>query len=92
MQETKESTYSTGKTVCDALRYICDASYAVLPKDMAHQIGEFKKNLLSGMRSIIEKDIKWVEARVAGGDRLREEWRRAAEPSATEREATGSGI
>jgi hypothetical protein len=93
MQETKESTYCAGNTVCDALRYLCDASYAVLPKDVAHQLGEFKKNLLSGMRRVIEKDIEWVDARVAGGDRLREEWRRRASASTgSEGSAAGSGI
>ncbi|HEV2912655.1 MAG TPA: hypothetical protein VGX92_05005 [Pyrinomonadaceae bacterium] len=98
MEETKETAYTTGaKTVCDALRYLCDASYAVLPKDVAHQLGEFKKNLLSGMRWVIEKDIEWVDARIAGGDRLREEWRRATAASSAsaatgESEATGGGI
>lgn len=91
MQETKESAYCAGSSVCDALRYICDASYAVLPKDVAHQLGELKKNFLSGVRWVIEKDIEWVDARVAGGDRLREEWRRGAHTTATD-EAPGGGI
>jgi hypothetical protein len=93
MQETKETAHSAGaKTVFDALRYLCDASYAVLPKDVAHQLGELKKNFLSGMRRVIDKDIEWVEARVAGGDRLREEWRRAAPSTSGESEAPGGGI
>ncbi len=79
MQDTKEPTYRTGNTVCDALRYIGDASFAILPKDIAHQFGELKKNFFSGLRSLIEKEIKWTEDRVAGGDRLREEWRREAQ-------------
>lgn len=77
--DTKDSTYRTGSVVCDALRYIGDASYAVLPKDIAHQLGELKKNFFSGLRSLVEKEIKWTEDRVAGGDRLREEWRREAQ-------------
>jgi hypothetical protein len=93
MYESKESTRCAGNTVCDALRYICDASYAVLPEDVAHQLGEFKKNLLSGMRRVIEKDIEWIDARVAGGDRLREEWRRGASSSTSSEGTTaGSGI
>ncbi|HEX8143357.1 MAG TPA: hypothetical protein VF553_12225 [Pyrinomonadaceae bacterium] len=92
MEETKETGgYCAANSVCDALRFLCDASYAVLPRDAAHQLGEMKKNFLSGVRWVIEKDIEWIDARVAGGDRLREEWqrRRAADESGA---AAGSGI
>jgi len=78
MQETTESTSKTESNVvnelCDALRYLGDASYAILPKDIAHNLGDLKKSFLSTIRSLIDKDIEWVEARVSGGDRLREEW------------------
>jgi hypothetical protein len=60
--------------LCDALRYLGDASYAILPKDVAHNLGDLKKSFLSTIRTLIDKDIEWVEARVAGGDRVREEW------------------
>ena len=88
MEETKDASYCTGNAVCDALRYLGDASYAVLPRDVAHQVGEFKKNLLGGVRWLLEKEIKWIDERVAGGDRLREEWRRGTGAS----EDVGSGI
>ncbi|MBV9960148.1 MAG: hypothetical protein JO360_17105 [Acidobacteria bacterium] len=88
MSETKDASYCTGNTVCDAFRYLGDASYAVLPKDMAHQLGELKKNFLGGVRWLIEKEIKWIDERVAGGDRLREEWQRHARAG----EDVGSGI
>ncbi len=58
----------------DALRYLGDASYAILPKDVAHNLGDLKKSFLSTIRTLIDKDIEWVDARVAGGDRVREEW------------------
>ena len=78
MQETSESTSNTESNVvnelCDALRYLGDASYAILPKDIAHNLGDLKKSFLSTIRTLIDKDIEWVEARVSGGDRLREEW------------------
>ena len=78
MQETTESTSNTECNVVnelrDALRYLGDASYAILPKDIAHNLGDLKKSFLSTIRSLIDKDIEWVEARVSGGDRLREEW------------------
>ena len=44
---------------------------------MAHSLGEFKKSFLINVRQLVDKDIEWVDARVAGGDRLRDEWRRA---------------
>lgn len=68
--------------VCDVLRYLGDVSYAVLPRDMAHNLGEFKKSFLSNVRELIDKDIEWIDARVAGGDRMREEWQRACSSEA----------
>ncbi|HEX9425324.1 MAG TPA: hypothetical protein VF899_18930 [Pyrinomonadaceae bacterium] len=81
MPETTESETQaeSGKDVinelCDAVRYIGDVSYAILPEDVAHNLGDLNKSFLSTIRSLIDKDIEWVEARVAGGDRLREEWK-----------------
>ncbi len=86
--ETKDASYCTGNPVCEVLRYLGDASYAVLPRDVAHELGELKKNFLGGVRWLLEKEIKWIDARVAGGDRLREEWRRGTRAS----EDVGSGI
>ena len=80
MQETTESgsQYDRGSNIVDelsdALRYIGDVSYAILPKELAHNLGDLKKSFLTTIRSLIDKDIEWVEARVAGGDRVREEW------------------
>jgi hypothetical protein len=90
MQETEGSPYCNINGVCDALRFICDASYAILPRDVAHDFGELQKNILGGVRWLIDKEIEWVDARVAGGDRLREEWRKGS--TRTPNEATGSGI
>lgn len=80
MQETGEyeSQSDCGNNIvnelCDAFRYIGDVSYAILPKELAHNVGDLKKSFLTTIRSLIDKDIEWVEARVAGGDRVREEW------------------
>lgn len=74
--ETRDPLDSAAAAVCDALRYLGDASYAVLPSDMAHSLGEFKKSFLRNVRELIDKDIEWIDERVAGGDRLREEWKR----------------
>ena len=77
MDEEKDPINSVYTAICDAARYLGDASYAILPHDMAHSLGEFKKSFLNNVRYLVDKDIEWVDARVAGGDRLREEWRRA---------------
>ena len=80
MQETTESGSQTesGKDfvneLSDALRYVGDVSYAILPRDLAHNLGDLKKSFLTTIRSLIDKDIAWVDARVAGGDKVREEW------------------
>jgi hypothetical protein len=65
---------SVANELSDALRYLGDISYAILPRDVAHNLGDLKKSFLSTIRSLIDKDIDWVDARVAGGDRVREEW------------------
>ena len=88
MQETNESRYATGNVICDAVRYINDATYAVLPKDVAHSLGELEKNFWGGVRWLVDKQLKWIDERVEGSDRLREEWQRGtARP-----ESSGSGI
>lgn len=80
MPETMGSdSQATGSNVInelrDALRYVGDVSYAILPEELAHNLGDLKRSFLTTVRSLIDKDIEWVEARVAGGDRLRHEWR-----------------
>ena len=91
MQSTNESPNSTVDSIKDALRYLGDASYAILPEDVAHRLAEFKKSFLSGVRCIVDKDMEWIDARVAGGDRLREEWRQRRAEQET-RETAGEGI
>ena len=80
MSSSYESTYRTGSTVRDVLRFLCDASYAVLPRDAAHRLGELEKNLWGGLRWFADKNIEWIDESLRRGDRLREEWRRATAP------------
>ena len=90
MQDSKNSRYSTGNVVCDAVRYINDAAYAVLPRDVAHRLAELEKNCWSGVRWLVDKELEWIDERVAGSDRLREEWQRNARRPAGE--TFGGGI
>lgn len=75
MSEVKDTCQNVIDDLSDAVRYLGDASYAILPKDVAHNLGDLKKSFLKTIRTLIDKDIEWVEARVEGGDRVREEWR-----------------
>jgi hypothetical protein len=70
--------------LCDAIRYVGDVSYAILPKDIAHNLADLKKAFLRNVRTLIDKDIEWVDARVAGGDRVRDEWRAKCERNRAE--------
>lgn len=79
MQETTESQSQSEcsnviNELCDAVRYIGDVSYAILPRDVAHNLADLKKSFLTSIRTLIDKDIEWVDARVAGGDKVRAEW------------------
>ena len=87
MQEHRDPVKDVANAVCDGLRQIGDFSYAILPKDMAHALGDLKKAVLSQVRCAVDWELGWIDDRVAGGDRLREEWRekcrreRAADPT-----------
>jgi hypothetical protein len=76
MADINDSRYKTGNPIGDALRFLCDASLAVLPSDAARQLGEFEKNLWGGLRWCAERSIGRIDESLAAADRLREEWRR----------------
>ena len=87
MEEARETAKCAINAACDALRYAGDVSYAILPRDVAHGLGDLKKALWSSVRSAIDWEISWIDERVAGGDRLREEWQRSCgqeAPAATD--------
>ena len=75
MQEGRSPIHNAAAAVCDGLKQIGDFSYAIMPRDLAHAVGDLKKACLTQLRSCLDWEIQWVEERVAGGDRMREEWR-----------------
>lgn len=83
MQEARDACRDVGKSICDGLRQIGDFSYAVLPKDIAHALGDFKKAVLGEIRCAVDWEIDWINDRVAGGDKMREEWREKCRQEAT---------
>ena len=90
MQDTNQSAAGgTAETIKSALRYIGDASYAILPEDVAHRVADLKKRIFSGVRWLVDKELEWIDERVEGGDRLREEWRQRRSQAETNK---GEGI
>ena len=88
MEDTKERFSNAANEVCDAVRFLGDVTYAILPHDTAHALGDLKKSFWTNVRSFSDWELNWIDERIAGGDRLREEWKekckRAAETSAEE--------
>ena len=75
MEDTRDPLRNAAEAVCDGLRQIGDFTYAIMPRDIAHALGDLKKAVLSQVRSCVDWEIEWIGDRVAGGDKLREEWR-----------------
>jgi hypothetical protein len=85
MQEGRSPIHDAATAVCDGLKQIGDFSYAIMPKDLAHAMGDLKKALLTQIRSVVDWEIGWVDERVAGGDKLRDEWQeKCRQQSATD--------
>jgi hypothetical protein len=83
MEDARDPIKNCAEAVCDGLRQIGDFSYAILPKDIAHALGDLKKSFLSQVRSAVDWEIEWIDGRVAGGDRLRDEWREKCRHNST---------
>ena len=73
-QEVRDAACNAASAICDVLRYLGDVSYAILPREVAHDFGELNKSFWSGVRNVVDKEIEWIDERVAGGDKMREEW------------------
>lgn len=91
MQEARSCANDVVGAVCDGLRQIGDFSYAILPKDLAHALGDVKKAVLSNIRCAVDWEIEWIGDRVAGGDRLRDEWQEKCR-STTADETQAGGV
>ena len=84
MEGTRDPIRDVAEAVCDGLRQIGDFSYAMMPRDIAHALGDFKRAFWSQVKDAIDWEIDWTEARVAGGDRLRDEWREKCSHNASD--------
>jgi len=92
MQEARRCANDVAEAICDGLRQIGDFSYAVMPRDLAHAVGDLKKAVLSSIRNCVDWEIGWVDERVAGGDRLRDEWREKCRREAAADTTTAPGV
>lgn len=93
MQEARSCANDVVDAVCDAFRQIGDVSFAIFPRDVAHALGDLQKAVLSTARGVIDWEIQWTEDRVAGGDRLRDEWReKCRRATSTDEEPQVGGV
>ena len=94
MEAGRDPVRDCAEAVCDGLRQIGDFSYAIMPKDMAHALGDLKKAVLSQVRCLVDWRIRWNDEVVEGGDRMREEWREKCEREAggTSTDPTSQGV
>ena len=63
-----------------------------MPKDLAHSVGDFKKAVLATIRNAVTWEIEWIDARVSGGDTLREKWREQCRQHSTTDTTTAPGV
>ena len=75
MAQDRDPVREVANAVLGGLRQIGDCSYAILPKDIAHSMAGLKKALLVQLTTALQWEMEWIDDRVAGGDKLREEWR-----------------
>ena len=79
MQAGSDPIRDVKDAVCDGFRQIGDFSYAILPKDIAHKLADFKKAVLTELTTALQWEMEWIDNRVAGGDKLRNKWRERCE-------------
>ena len=79
MQAGRDPISDVAGAVLDGLRQIGDCSYAILPKDIAHSLAGLKKAMITQLTTALQWELEWIDNRVAGGDKLRDKWRKKCE-------------
>lgn len=92
MQEGRNCVNDVAGAVRDGLRQMGDFSYAIMPRELAHAVGDLKKAVLSQIRCVVDWEIGWIDDRVAGGDKLREEWREKCRQQSGADTTTSPGV
>ena len=91
-QEARDCASEVADAIRDGLRQIGDVSYAIMPRDVAHAVADFKKAVIWTIRGALDSEINWINDRVAGGDALREEWREKCRRTTADTTAQSGGI
>jgi hypothetical protein len=92
MQEARNEVCDVAGAICDAFKQIGDVSYAIMPKDLAHAVGDLNKAVLATIRNAVNWEIEWIDGRVAGGDKLRDEWREQCRRESTTDTTAAPGV
>lgn len=70
-------TAETSNPICDALDQLSASFWACLPEETANDLGKFKKDVLTGIRSVvdtlIDAEIKSMERHLEMARKIREE-------------------
>ena len=61
MEDARDPIKDCATAVRDGLRQIGDFSYAILPKDIAHALGDLKKSFLAEVRNFLDREIGWID-------------------------------
>ena len=91
-QEGRDCVSDVADAIRDGLRQIGDISYAIMPRDVAHAVADFKKSVIWTIRGALDLEINWINDRVAGGDALREEWREKCRQTTADTTSQSGGV
>jgi hypothetical protein len=91
-QEARSCVNDVADSIRDGLRQIGDFSYAIMPRDVAHAVADFKKSVIWTIRGALDSEINWINDRVMGGDKMREEWREKCRRDQTDTAHQAGGI
>ena len=91
-QEARDCVSNVADAIRDGLRQIGDISYAIMPRDVAHAVADFKKSVIWTIRGALDLEINWINDRVAGGDALREEWREKCRQTTADTTSQSGGV
>lgn len=64
---------------CNPFDYLLDAFWASLPEETADNLATFKKDVLKGIRStvdrLVDEELNWTDQRLENARRMREQYR-----------------
>jgi hypothetical protein len=92
MKDGQDCVNDVCGALMDGMRKIDEVCYAILPKDVAHACADLNKSLLNQFRNLIDWKIRWNDEVLAGGDRLREEWREKCRRETSTTDPTSQGV